>query len=152
MGKFSPRYITATIGGQALGGIFAALVQIGALTIGASSEHSAFVYFMVGNVVLLLSLISYIVLSKSSFFKYHMNRLIVNEFEDELLRPRIIDQKLILRKVWSYGMSVFLVFFISLCVFPGVTVLIESEYKGTGRKWNGKLKLFSSLCALALLA
>lgn len=135
-GKFTPKYITAAIGGQALGGIFAALVQIGALAIGASSVHSAFVYFMVGNIMLFISLICYVVLSKTSFFKFHMNRLTVNEFENELLRPRIIEQKVIIRKILPYGVSVFLVFFISLCVFPGLTVLIESEYKGKGRVWN----------------
>lgn len=137
MGKFSPKYITAMIGGQALGGIFSAIAEIGALAVGASSIHSAFVYFMIGNAVLFLSLVSYIILSKSSFFKFHMNRIMVNEFEDELLRPRIIDQLLIMKKIRSYGISVFLVFFVSMCVFPGVTVLVESEYKGKGNAWGG---------------
>lgn len=48
VGKFSPVYITAVIGGQALGGIFAALAQIASLAIGASSTHSALVYFIIG--------------------------------------------------------------------------------------------------------
>jgi equilibrative nucleoside transporter 1/2/3 len=63
VGKFSSRYITAVVSGQALGGIFAALAEIASLCLGASSTISAFVYFMVANGMLLLSLVAYIVLS-----------------------------------------------------------------------------------------
>lgn len=40
--------------------------------------------------------------------------------------------------MWCYGMSVFITFAITLSVYPGVTVLIESEWKGHGNKWNGR--------------
>jgi equilibrative nucleoside transporter 1/2/3 len=65
VGKFSSRYITAVVSGQALGGIFAALAEIASLCFGASSTISAFVYFMVANVMLLLSLAAYLTLSHS---------------------------------------------------------------------------------------
>ncbi|KRT78708.1 hypothetical protein AMK59_6961, partial [Oryctes borbonicus] len=139
MGKFSSKYITATIGGQALGGIFAAISQIIALAIGASSVHSAFVYFMVGNIMILLTLVCYIILSKTVFFKYHLSEkmgLTLNEFQSELVRPRILDHKVILKKIWTYGTGVFLVFLISLSCYPGLTVLIESE--SHGNPWNDK--------------
>lgn len=139
MGKFSSKYITATIGGQALGGIFAAISQIVALAIGASSVHSAFVYFMVGNVMILLTLVSYVILSKTVFFKYHLSEkmgLTLNEFQSELVRPRIVNHKVILKKIWTYGCGVFLVFLISLSCYPGLTVLIESQAHGT--PWNDK--------------
>lgn len=141
MSKFSSRFITATVGGQALGGIFAAISQIIALAIGASSVHSAFVYFMVGNVMLFISLVMYIILSKTVFFKYHISNrtgIAQNEFDGEL-RPRIVNHKEILKKVIHYGIAVCLVFCISLSVYPGVTVLIESENKGNGHTWNGKV-------------
>ncbi|GJQ65552.1 nucleoside transmembrane transporter [Trypoxylus dichotomus] len=139
MGKFSSKYITATIGGQALGGIFAAISQIIALAIGASSVHSAFVYFMVGNIMILVTLICYIMLSKTVFFKYHLSEkmgLTLNEFQSELVRPRILDHRVIFRRIWTYGTGVFLVFLISLSCYPGLTVLIESE--AHGNPWNDK--------------
>lgn len=141
VGKFSPKYITATVGGQALGGIFAAIAQIISLAIGASSVHSAFVYFMVGNILLFISFILYIVLSKTIFFKYHISDrmgIAQNEFNSDLLRPRIVNRKAILQKIWQYGASIFLVFCISLSVYPAVTVLIESENKASGKAWNSK--------------
>ncbi|KAF2903033.1 hypothetical protein ILUMI_03151 [Ignelater luminosus] len=139
IGKFSPKYITAVIGGQALGGMFAAVAEIIALSVGASSVHSAFVYFMVGNIMILISLVCYIVLSKTVFFKFHLSDKMgvsLNEFQNELVRPRIVCYKTIYKKIWPYGISAFLVFAITLCIYPGVTVLIESEGKGHGYKWN----------------
>lgn len=44
----------------------------------------------------------------------------------------------IVKRIWHYGISVFLVFFVSLSVCPAVTVLIESQDKGKGYAWNGK--------------
>lgn len=45
----------------------------------------------------------------------------------------------IIKRIWHYGVSVFLIFLISLSVYPAVTVLVESQYKGKGHAWNGKL-------------
>lgn len=140
VGKFSPKYITAVVGGQALGGIFTAIVEIISLAIGASSVHSAFVYFMIGNLTIALCIISYLVLSKSIFYKFHFyeKALIPNEFQNVLLRPQIICYKSILKKIWTYGLTEFLVFGITLSVYPGVTVLIESETKAKGLPWASK--------------
>lgn len=49
-----------------------------------------------------------------------------------------ISYKRIIKRIWHYGISVLLVFFISLSVYPALTVLIESQYKGKGYIWNGK--------------
>lgn len=139
VGRFCPVYITATLGGQALGGIFAALAEIASLSIGASSVHSAFVYFIIGTFTIFISIIWYIILTKSVFFKFHLyeRSITQNEFENELLRPRIINHKMILKKIWTHGVSMFMVFAITLSVYPSVTVLVESEGKGHGHKWNG---------------
>lgn len=138
IGKFSPKYITAVVGGQALGGIFAAVVQILSLTIGASSVHTAFVYFMIGNITIAICIVSYIVLHKTLFFKYHLyeKSLMPNEFQNVLVRHQIVCYKSILRKTWMYGATLLMVFSISTAVYPGVTVLIESEGKGKGHAWN----------------
>lgn len=65
VGKFSPKYITAMSGGQALGGIFTALTEVCSLWIGASPILSGLIYFIIGDVVLLLSLIAYIILERA---------------------------------------------------------------------------------------
>jgi len=54
----------------------------------------------------------------------------------------------IIKRTWHYGISIFLVFFISLAVYPAVTVLVESEDKGKGYAWNGNFKSSSMLYGL----
>lgn len=62
---FDSYYMTATVSGQALGGIIAALAQILALWWGASSVHSAFIYFLFADVFILFSLVLYAILVKT---------------------------------------------------------------------------------------
>ncbi|KAJ8927108.1 hypothetical protein NQ314_020381 [Rhamnusium bicolor] len=123
-------------GGQALGGIFAAIAEIVSLSIGASSTHSALVYFIIGNITIVIAIICYVVLEKTVFFKYHLiHQPELNEFQSESVSLDICYKE-ILKKMWCYGFSVFLTFAITLSVYPGVTVLIESEGKGHGHRWN----------------
>ncbi|XP_018336319.1 equilibrative nucleoside transporter 3 [Agrilus planipennis] len=133
--KFPAKYITAVVGGQALGGIFAAIAQIVSLAIGASSVHSAFVYFMIANITIVFCLIAYLFLSKSIFFKH----IVQNEPDgaytyDET--TNIVSHRTILKKIWLHGVSVLLVFMVTLSVYPGITVLIESKNRGNGNRWN----------------
>ncbi|KAK4886608.1 hypothetical protein RN001_002879 [Aquatica leii] len=139
IGKFSPKYITAVVSGQALGAIFTALVQIIALSFEVSSIFSAFIYFLVGDIIILIAIILYLILIKTVFFKYHISDKMgvgLNDFQNELVRPQLISYKAIMKKIWPYALSTFFVFFITLSLFPGVTVLVESEGKGHGNKWN----------------
>lgn len=137
MGKFSSNYITAIISGQALSGTFAALAQILSLAIGASSTHSAFIYFMIGNFTILLTLISYVILSNSIYYKFHMADKMgvgLNELASDSVNPTVVCNKTIFKKMWPQFVSVTSVFFVTLSVCPGVAVLIQSEGKG---RFNG---------------
>ena len=144
VGRFSPSYITAMSSGQALGGIFTAITEICSLWIGASPVLSGLVYFIIGDAVLFLSLIAYIVLEKAAFFKYHMLEKLPENVEvnfsvtGEVTFPQgtTVSYTRIVKRIWHYGVSVFLVFFISLSVYPAVTVLVESQYKGKGYAWS----------------
>ncbi|XP_076672350.1 equilibrative nucleoside transporter 1 [Andrena cerasifolii] len=144
VGRFSPNYITAMSSGQALGGIFTAITEICSLWIGASPVLSGLVYFIIGDAVLFLSLIAYIVLEKAAFFKYHMLEKLPENVEanfsitGEVTFPQgtTVSYTRIVKRIWHYGVSVFLVFFISLSIYPAVTVLVESQYKGQGYAWS----------------
>ncbi|XP_012142098.1 equilibrative nucleoside transporter 1 [Megachile rotundata] len=144
VGRFSPKYITAMSSGQALGGIFTALTEVCSLWIGASPVLSGLVYFIIGDVILFLSLIAYVMLEKAAFFKHHMVERFPGNVETdysvtgEVTFPQgtTISYTRIVKRIWHYGVSVFLVFFISISVCPSVTVLVESQYKGKGYAWN----------------
>ncbi|XP_066597942.1 equilibrative nucleoside transporter 1 [Prorops nasuta] len=144
MGCFAPKYITGMSSGQALGGIFTALTEICSLWIGASPVLSGLIYFIVGDFVLIISLIAYILLEKSEFFKHHMLEKEPVRLETDLssyddvnfAQPHALSYTRIVQRIWHYGFSIFLVFFITLTVYPAITVLVESENKGKGHAWN----------------
>ncbi|KAG7213809.1 hypothetical protein KM043_003025 [Ampulex compressa] len=144
VGRFSPKYITAMSGGQALGGIFTALTEICSLWIGASPIVSGLVYFIIGDSLLLFSLIAYIILERAAFFKHHMLEELPPRLESHFQinsevsfsQGHTVSYFRIVKRIWHYGVSIFLVFFISLAVYPAVTVLVESQYKGKGSAWS----------------
>lgn len=48
-----------------------------------------------------------------------------------------ISYSRIFKRTWHYNLSIFLIFFITMTVYPSVSVLVESAGKGHGHKWNG---------------
>lgn len=82
------------------------------------------------------------------FFKHHMIEKVPDCLESDYSINRevsfstspTVPYTRIVKRIWHYGVSIFLVFFVTLAVYPAVTVLVESEYKGKGYAWNGNLK------------
>lgn len=154
-GMFTSEYITAVIGGQALGGVFTAAAEVMSLTFATDKIFSALIFFLTGTLMLIISLILYLLVSQTLFFKFHVNQshikantLAINTDEPQspltattvasvsrtYLQP---DWKKICGKIWSYGFCVFLCFITTLAVYPAITVLIEPIDKHTNHsKWN----------------
>lgn len=176
-GQFPSEYVTAVVSGQALGGIFAALAEIVSLTFRASATVAALVYFMIGNVVLVASIVSYAVASRTKFFLYFTGgRLALVKAASALQQQRqqrrrqraerrrsvgsaagtaaaaevmstvtVVSPgadepqfRAVLGKIWLYGFAEWLVFAVTLSVYPAVTVLVSSQSHGNGHPWNGE--------------
>lgn len=140
-GQFSSDYMSAVVSGQALGGIFSALAEIIALTFGAAPTVTAFVFFIVGTLVLLCSLVLYVVMSKTLFFKYYTSprtlmksSLDVDDMTRELLPRQEPTFMGVLRKIWLFGFSEWLVFVTTLSIYPAVTILVGSQSQS--HPWN----------------
>ncbi|XP_013142681.1 PREDICTED: equilibrative nucleoside transporter 3 [Papilio polytes] len=130
--KFSKEYMAAVVAGQSLGGIIAAIAQIISLAFKISPLHSALIYFIIADIMVVTSLISYALLYKIDFFTHHILRgsgLGPN-------RHRDVSMVLIMKKIWVYAFSIFAVFAISMAVYPAVTVLVESHPDTKGTDWN----------------
>ncbi|XP_055640687.1 equilibrative nucleoside transporter 1 [Toxorhynchites rutilus septentrionalis] len=140
-GKFSSDYMSAVVSGQALGGIFSAAAAIIALTFGAPPTSTAFVFFIIGTLVLLISVILYIVMSKTLFFVYHTSSksLMKSSLEVDEMSRQLLPQNSptffgVLRKMWLLGFSEWLVFVTTLSIYPAVTILVGSQNRG--HAWN----------------
>ncbi|XP_050442869.1 equilibrative nucleoside transporter 1 [Adelges cooleyi] len=144
---FDSGYMTATISGQALGGVVAALAQILALWWGASPVHSAFVYFLFANMFILLSLVLYTVLVKMDIYKYYVHDLPASTWMRqsssiqyatlESESANTADSIVVLKKIWKLGFSNWYCYVVTMAVYPAVTVLISSSEK-THSAWTDK--------------
>ncbi|KAI8422543.1 hypothetical protein MSG28_006347, partial [Choristoneura fumiferana] len=131
--RFSKEYMGAVVSGQSLGGIIAAIAQIISLAFKISPLHSALIYFIIADLMLVTSLIAYIMLYKIDFFTYHILRGTGGMAPN---RHREVSMLLVMKKVWVYAFSIFAVFAISMAVYPAVTVLVESHPVTKGTDWN----------------
>ncbi|KAK2707873.1 equilibrative nucleoside transporter 1-like [Artemia franciscana] len=160
VGKFPPRYMGAVLGGQGLAGLFAASADIVSIALEADPTQSAFLYFLVADITLVAALISYISISQTTFFKYYE----IPHGKRPKLEPYMESAKIssssssegienasgheitpgsskvsyrhIFKKTWMYCVSIWLVFFVTLSIFPSLAVLVEPIQIARGGAWN----------------
>jgi len=127
-GKFPPSYMGAMMSGQALGGIFPALVNIAVIAGDIAPADIGFYCFLTAFIFVVFSLVAYCAVQTTDFFIFYagINRLTSGESEQDLVRSSSV--RMILRNSWRYQVSVFITFMVSLSVFPSVIVLITSEF------------------------
>ncbi|XP_068632552.1 equilibrative nucleoside transporter 3 [Battus philenor] len=131
--RFSKEYMAAVVAGQSLGGIIAAIAQVISLAFKISPLHSALIYFVIADIMVITSLVSYILMYKIDFFTHHILR---GSGGVATNRHRDASMLVILKKIWVYAFSIFAVFAISMSVYPAVTVLVESHPVTAGTDWN----------------
>ncbi len=107
---------------------------------------------MIGNVVLLVSIVTYIIMSKTIFFKYYtVDKLAMSKSSSSIATSTSGADRtnngpnfqVVLRKIWIYGLAEWLVFVVTLCIYPSVTVLVTSQNHGNGHPWNGTYQRLS---------
>ena len=148
-------YMGAVVQGQALGGIFAAASNVIILGFGANDVDAAFYDFLIAVIFLVSALIAFIFLTKSEFYQFYANENTEPNVESEekpaLENEQLIDnngenprvevlQKMsslaIVQRIWVWIISVFICFFVTLAVFPAITVLVQSTT--SGNQWSDK--------------
>lgn len=130
---FPSKYMTAVNIGESVSNIFAALVQILSLYIGASSESSANIFFSVGTGISVMSFVIYISMIKSSFYKYYMDQKVLkNQLREEL--NSCLDVKKVLIRYWTIFKKIsvqvgtaFVCLTLTFALYPGITILVNSQ-------------------------
>jgi len=150
-GLFPSEFITAVVSGQALGGILTALAFILVLAFDTGPNTTAFIFFIVGGVLILLCIVCYVILARKPFFRYYLeggdkykviravpshNR---NGSAEGLPLEPILRQ--VMSKIYLHAISLALLYTTTLSVYPAVTVLMQSEYGHS--VWTGKQKTYS---------
>ncbi|CAJ0834813.1 9766_t:CDS:2 [Entrophospora sp. SA101] len=157
--QISPKYTQAVMSGQGLVGLGVSISQIVSvlnpkqLTNNDDDlelSNSAFIYFLSAFIILIISLISYAILTKLPLFLYHhqsKNIDIIIEEEDNEEKPLLNKKSFnitfirIIRLVYS----IIFVFMITLSLFPSITTSIKSTAKDDEKSGYQKDYLFVPL-------
>lgn len=151
-------YTTPIMSGQGLAGTFAAFSMICAISSGSSLEDSAFGYFIVACVVIILAIVAYIILPRMDFYQHYSVQS--NKVDAEVDTTMEMIQKgekngvktmmgesqegskkeqpsviTIFKKIWVLALSVCLVFTVTIGIFPAVLADVQSTIAGKG-KWS----------------
>lgn len=144
-GGLFPQQITqAIMNGQALGGIFASVVNILSLLGGSSPTDSAFGFFITATITTVFALVAYLNLYRFEFYSYYLVQQTQNgkdqgtELSPTTNRSKNVPLWQVFKKIKVYAISVCLVFMVTLSIFPAVTALVVSMHYEDGSEWNKK--------------
>lgn len=144
---FPSEYISAIVSGQALGGILSALIYILIVAFRASPIDTAFVYFIIGSALVLITIICYFTLEKNVFFNYFVkmeSNSAISTQESISNYPSSTSQITecktwdIFCKIYTHSTSICLLYAITVSIYPSVAVLMQSVNYGHGKAWNGE--------------
>ncbi|XP_023189374.1 equilibrative nucleoside transporter 1-like isoform X2 [Xiphophorus maculatus] len=147
-GLLPASYTSPIMSGQGLAGTFAAASMICAIASGSELEDAAFGYFIVACVVIFLSILSYVLLPKLTFFQFYQERNRKQRSDDEqnavtLMnaenkdaaadeKQQSISMMKIFKKIWILASSVCFIFTVTIGTFPAITADTRSTLADGG--------------------
>lgn len=139
VGKLPMSYSNAVMLGANLSGTLISIVDIVSHAIAGDPKTSALLYFIGTLAILIACLVTFNVLPLNKFYK-HFDRLAQESSGIKVIEPTVsFTQKLtdywdVFKQIWPQCLNVFMVFFVTLAIFPAVHANIESagqmEYLG----------------------
>ncbi|CAJ0869302.1 8283_t:CDS:2 [Entrophospora sp. SA101] len=158
--QISPKYTQAVMSGQGLAGLGASISQIFSILNSrqltnygdddVELSNSAFIYFLSAFIILVISLISYVILTKLPLFLYHHQNKNINAIieEEESEEQSLLNKNLFnitFTKIIRLVYSIIFVFMITLSLYPSITTSVKSTVKDDERSGYQKDYLFIPL-------
>ena len=132
--------------GQAIGGVFPALVDIFIVALQVKEEDVGSTCFTIATIVLLACLFSLRWSFQTNFFKhYYLHRQQNDDEPAAIEKPPLLQ---VIRRCWVYLLTIFVTFTITLTIFPSVAVLVQSETYNSNSKWA--VDYFTPVCVFLL--
>ncbi|KAL8618131.1 hypothetical protein ACOMHN_034358 [Nucella lapillus] len=121
------KYTNAVIFGNNISGTFVALLNIVVIALSPDAKSSAIYYFLTAVLVLLIAVDSYVLLPHTTFFHHFKSVMKWRQAEHKKSRPqqetflaRIWTYWQVFKQIWVLALSVWLVFVVSLALFPQI--------------------------------
>ena len=103
------------------------------LAAGGDDVTAAFYCFLVAIILLSACVVSFLFVTRTDFYRYHMGERTKDVDETTSLlpasQPEVISVTGVLLQLWKLNLSILLVYIVTLSCFPALTVLIESTEK-----------------------
>nr|XP_045585591.1 equilibrative nucleoside transporter 1-like isoform X2 [Procambarus clarkii] len=131
-GVFPSTCINSMNSGQAIAGVFSSLARILSLLVGQEPVSCGLIFFGIADCFLLLSIVDYIYLTKTDYYSEVKNecRSRSKEQEESGGQPRDrsdwVFYLAVFKKLWLMGATYGGTLFVSLMIFPAVTVYVTS--------------------------
>ncbi|EFC41478.1 predicted protein [Naegleria gruberi] len=142
--KLPHHYMNTVVSGSAFAGLFISLLRIlTKVTIESGYEEvpieilstSTIIYFSFCAALNVVCIATFIILERSPFVQYYLNQKVEDQADANRDHAEITSIKNILtnifKNVWINCLTIFLNFFVSLTIFPGLSSAIPSIYVGT---------------------
>ncbi|XP_052765911.1 equilibrative nucleoside transporter 3-like isoform X2 [Mya arenaria] len=124
---FPSHYMQATMSGQAMGGIFAAVANLVTLALGSDVVDSGLGFFLFATFMSICTLIGYASLYCINYSRYHILEIGEDTVETRPTRSNGSgNTKLIIKRIWKEGLSVCLIFLVTVSCFPAVASSVVS--------------------------
>ncbi|XP_037575179.1 equilibrative nucleoside transporter 2 isoform X2 [Dermacentor silvarum] len=135
-GCFPEKYMASNLNGQAMGGVFATVAQILCLLGDASPTTSALLYFLLAVVTLIFTQICFGLLVKTEFYRYYTSMQAVTYKDLDNVPLEKTGSKAspwqLFKGGWMYFVSIVLIFWVTLSIFPAIMVLVVSTRADSG--------------------
>jgi len=129
IGRFPASYMGSMMQGQAIGGIMSSGLSVLLLAIGGDSVSVAVFYFLFAAIFLVFSLGLFFYISRKRFYQYYSSQTDDNDKD----HPQV-DHIFIIKHTWMFNLSIFLVYFVTMSVYPSIH--ISAETTSTNKTWS----------------
>ena len=158
---FPMTMITAVMSGNGIAGVLVGLLRIVTKLAFPNTidglRNSSIVYFVLAAAILAVCAFSFVLLLKNQFGVYYLALNVKSckptsldlEPEDKMMLPADAENEpqkvgywVVFKKLWLEALEVFWVFFVTLTIFPGLTLQIPSQFGPQFDAWFGILLIF----------
>uniref|UniRef100_A0A1I7XJI3 Equilibrative nucleoside transporter 3 n=1 Tax=Heterorhabditis bacteriophora TaxID=37862 RepID=A0A1I7XJI3_HETBA len=132
---FPAKYTNALVVGNNICGTFTSVISIITIIAFNNSQTVALLYFSISLAVLVICGISLWCVGKLEFYKFHTQKGNIARQLSNSSRPSLEQFWETFKNCWPQLVSIFLVYFVTLSVFPTILVGIR-PYSEDGKTWT----------------
>lgn len=131
--RFPRRYMNALTTGMNFSGVLSSLALIATMLLTSDLVISAFIYFIIAAVFLIICFYTYIIIQKNHFFQTHTRIAVKDVSSSHKISTPTSHLLHVFKKCSLQLFNVFLTYFVALLLFPAVIANVSPSSDALGR-------------------